>query len=145
MINTVSLETAKLLKEKEFRQDTELFFCEGNTYTEYEVICGTFGIINKETLDKTLVACYEVHPLRTLQYYASPCTDELIAELPPWIIKCSVQDDLSICSCRDGWSIIYGISCGDRETCHEEVNESLPESLAQMWLYLKSEGLIEGK
>lgn len=109
MIRTVSLETAKKLKDEGFIQGTDLFWTE---------VDGSF----------------QITPMRGIIHddYAAPTTDELLEELP-WEIN---MNELTIEKGRLGFLIKYG-----EISIYEQ--KELCECLAQMWLFLKKEGLLE--
>lgn len=123
MIKTVSLETAKLLKENGFRQDTHFFWANPHNkyslWTKTDVYSWGYEHTIQDWID-------ESNPV----LYAAPTTDELLEKLPP---------DLMI---REAFNLRY-------EVGHVNINdgklfghEYLPEALAQMWLYHKKEGLL---
>lgn len=121
MIKIVSLETAKLLKESGFRQDT--LFSWSRTHVENPYILGVGVLQPWETLDKE-------------HCISSPNTDELLEELPIGITieKYSSKGEIRFC-----------VREVETRVNHSSHNESLPEALASMWLWLKSEGLLEDK
>lgn len=132
MIKTVSLETAKLLKENGFRQDTHFWHSE----RKYK---------RPDEENKVISSSYIGHGVhaKSRNIYAAPCTDELLEELP-----CDIDGlGLIICKIDSGNDGIYYVSY---ENCITHAylttttfkNEYLPESLASMWLWLKKEGLI---
>lgn len=113
MIKTVSLETAKKLKDAGFRQDTEIFFNKGG------------------------------------KYIAAPTTDELLDELPDHIVidnrqfggdKRNSIGTLVIGNPNYIFNVQYR---PDISPCFK--NESFPEALAQMYLFLAKEGLLNAK
>lgn len=133
MIRTVSLETAKLLKENGFRQDAffHYYFCpEGvpeTQSTEYEwkisAVCGV------DSLDDEI---------------AAPTSDELLEELP----------DFLNCEALMYWKKMWrGEMCyfaeisliNRKKESKTFSGKSMPEAMAQMWLYLKREGLLKDK
>lgn len=133
-MKTVSLETSKLLKEKGFRQDTQWYWIEEHQFNQHkiysiELLC---QLSSSELIHKS---------------FAAPTTDELLEELPCVIVK--EQEPKKDVNC---WLQID--KTGDTEYLVRYVHsqselcsyngESLPEALAQMWLWLKSEGLLEG-
>ena len=119
MIQTVSLETAKLLKEAGFRQDTEMFW---------------YPNPNGTTWDYILVTKDFKRVSGGLIYTAAPTTDELLEELPSRLNEHSGV--LLIFKETDAYEVCYG--------GHDNrfINVSLPEALAQCWLWLRKEKLI---
>lgn len=115
MIKIVSLETAKLLKEAGFRQDTSNY---------HEVLLNGNSILTS-------------HPLQYNENYASPTTDELLEELPDFIIRNNYRASLKILKDIGGFAVTYQSTREDVQMC---CNESLCEALAQMWLCLKTQG-----
>lgn len=140
-IKTVSIETAKLLKENGFRQDTdyayndvELLEVRGNPYCEY--------------FDRYYCSWYKIK--NGLQCYSAPTTDELLEELP-YLIKffdgdigatLSINLDENPTTSNRQWFCYYAKHFNHVSICHCELNELLPEALALMWLHLRKEGLI---
>lgn len=136
MIKTVSLETAKALKEAGFRQDDidfHLVFCTVGTSSEPRWICYRDNVKGPSGFD-----CIPV-----------PTTDELLEELP-----CIIQFDQEVGLLRlniyrfgtetgEQWGCFYSLIKNIDHFVLQQTNESLPEALAQMWLWLKKEGLIK--
>lgn len=128
MIKITSLETSKLLKGAAFRQDTYWQWscnikCENNVLNAGRFIHENFINI------------------------AAPTTDELLEELPIRIkfFDGDIGASLSITLHDDGikYFVYYAKNISHVAICHSELSESLPEALAQMWLWLKKEGLLE--
>lgn len=132
MIPTTSLETSKKLKAAGFRQDTffQWIFVHSAINSEYN---------HWELLDKE-------HPLYCKNaeiQYASFCSDELLSELP---FKLRFQYD-------DYWFQIQKLKNGSYDVRYSDwqhmkvkkifQDELLCEALSQMWLWLKSEGIIK--
>jgi hypothetical protein len=114
-VKTVSLETAKLLKEAGFKKDCH------------------FGFIDDE---------YECNPSPMEWPIYAPTSDELLEELPYNINLKGWNKYFSISKTDVQYYVSY-MGGGSDNLC--ESNKSLPEALAQMWLYLRKEGLIEVK
>lgn len=147
MIKIVSIETAKLLKENGFRQDSEITWvnrCERNT-GGYSMMGREESITSWENVDWHTTSHRD--ELYQKEYFSAPTTDELLEELPE-IITLKVKGFGSSvletkCVLVMGkvigkWKISYR-----NQIAHvREENESLPESLAQMWLHLKKENLL---
>lgn len=129
MIATVSLETAKLLKDSGFKQDTSLYwFAFGHGIHEWQL---TDRILDKKSIKGW--RHFEKNNKETVMY-ASPTTDELLSELP------ILLDGYKLNLYRLGnglWVIDYG------HRVPESSYRMLPEALAKMWLFLKSERLIK--
>jgi len=127
MIKTVSLKTAKLLKEAGFPQETALF---------YRV--DEFGNVFERNANEDPLKMQKV--LGTNIYYAKPTIDELLEELPESLIQDGYLAMMKIIRTPSKeYFVTYQSSREDRGTVE---NESLPEALAQMWLWLKKEKLI---
>lgn len=113
-IQTVSLETAKMLKEEGFRQDAIFNWC----IPQSEFRCQDPHVPHQFDCMTNKKLC------------SAPTSDELFEELPMAIeinkgLKYRVSYYMSFK--RDNVSFL---------------RESLPECLAQMWLWLKKEKLI---
>lgn len=135
MIRTVSLETAKLLKESGFIKDN---------------ISHAWCMVTMNTSDEGHMVLLPTSPeievkgipeLATTHYYDAPNTDELLEELPEYIIQRKWMLTIVKNDCGGYW-VAYSNENG---TGYQEafINESLPECLAQMYLYLHKEGLLE--
>ena len=120
MIKTVSLQTAKLLKEEGFPQETALF---------YRV--DEFGNVFERNANEDPLKMQKV--LGTNIYYAKHTTDELLEELP--------DDIITIYKVNYG----YQVSCDVHQIEKKIYDKCLPEALAQMWLYLKKSNLLSGR
>lgn len=133
-IPTVSLSTAKLLKEAGFLQESEKWYV-----PDYETREGV-----PEKLKYFLQDGYEGFIPR--YRYAAPSTDELLVELPNIIQydgsigKLGKETKyLEIHKNNNGYKVMYK----GFHYCEVEENKSLPEALAQMWIFLKKEGLLD--
>lgn len=115
MIKTVSLETAKKLKEAGFRKDTYFFW----------------------NLDLELN--WYIQPVQGL--FKSPTTDELLEELHTAHITLG---NLMFKKVIRKKVIKYQCQYGNQDQSPFFENESLHEALASMWLWLKAEGLLKG-
>lgn len=121
MIKTVTLETAKALKEAGFHQ---------------EVIAGDwYWVITSMGKVRHLLQGDNEDNISTtpFKWYKSPSTDELLEELPEFILHRFKKS----CFIR----YLYGRNLLNEVTFE---NESLCECLAQMYLYLASNKLLEG-
>lgn len=118
MIKTCSLETAKKLKEAGFPQSS------GKIYWHWVKFDDEKHVILWPNASEPDVV-----------FAAAPTSDEILEELPfgaGW-------NKLRIVRLANGaYTVSYGLP-------PEFVNESLSEALAQMWLYLKQQGLLEAK
>lgn len=119
MIKTVSLETAKLLKENGFRQDTSFDWVEGDM--------GGMSIAR---------IGYESSWSKYHSHCSSPTTDELLEELPVEIFI-DERKVLVIGKIKNGYQCAY------RPHPIKFENILLAESLSRMWLWLKQEGLLK--
>lgn len=129
MIKTVSLETAKLLKEAGFKQDTYWYHYEHKRLKEEDYKeCKCEGLNHDDVY----------YPEESWNKIAAPSTDELLEELP-WhtqIYK-GTDGNLGQYICHlDARSVI-----GQKET-KWFYHKDLCEALAQMYLFLKKEGLL---
>lgn len=148
MIKTVSLETAKALKEAGFRQDTLFYFVKAKydkefhlsmfktqeAFEENYIVYDGIGISSHSSVEIELA----------IESYPAPTTDELLEELPDFL---------------DGSALLYWKKLWQGKTCYfAEIStlnarkeskffsgDSLPEALAKMWLHLKKEGLLNDK
>ena len=116
-MKTTSLETSKLLKEEEFPQpqDREHYFWSCDSFNE-----------KSPTAKFTL----HYHPIYRSDYF-SPTTDELLEELPY-----AININKGSFEYRVSYHIVARVDNVNF------FNKSLPEALAQMWLWLKKEKLI---
>lgn len=117
MIQTVTLETAKLLKEANFKYSGGLlwrFENEENQFILNDATCG-----NEE-------------------WYPAPISDELLAELPDRYKK----GWLTCQKVGAFWEVGYDGSEGLEFSLE---NKSLPEALSQMYLWLHKQGLLDSK
>lgn len=131
-IKTTTLETSKLIREAGFRQDTEFYYLPDSPVYRPNTVWF------KEQLD--------FKAMKNREIYAAPTTDELLEELPEIItlkgkgFGSSVETKcvLVMGKVNGEWRISYRnqIAHVNRE------DESLPEALAAMWLWLKKEGLL---
>lgn len=128
MIRTVNLETAKKLKDAGFKQDTQYYWKINPFNDEW--------YITSLRMDKRFAA------------FSAPTTDELLEELPACVVKeiaskhdvnCWLQID------KIGDSEYYVGYVHSQNVLYDLFNESLPEALSQMWLFLKKEGLLNGQ
>lgn len=125
MIKTVSLKTAEALKESGWKKETY--------FADYLQKAETVNWMKEH-----------VRGLRRDDFIYLPTTDELLEELP-----CDINGlGLLVCKIDAGNDGIYYVSyenCITRFSLTTNVlkNESLPEALAAMWLYLVKEGLIK--
>lgn len=128
MIATVTLQTAKLLKESRFRQDTTFRWVDLSDSNE-----DYWAIAYKEEAMYSL--CNDSN--------AAPTTEELLADLPeelPYkdgIIYLTI--DLSF---RYRVELFHPAYFEGGDIIYATENESFAESLAQMWLWLKKENLL---
>ncbi len=120
MIKTVSLETAKALKDAGFRQDNMAYYYPG------ELSCFKGPVSMEWGIESGLNSHFK---------YAAPTTDELLEELPE-IVK---DQRLNISKERNLYFVSYEYEDNLLQCFHRK---SLPEALAQMWLHLKKESLI---
>lgn len=128
MINTVSLETAQLLKEAGFKQETYFHWDKSQAHPPTFLLeTGYKGISD----------------------YAAPTTDELLEELPTQIVnKDGMAQWLKITPIGGDWMVVYdpvdeGITknfiwCG-------QTKRLLCEALATMYIWLKKQGLLNDK
>lgn len=131
-ITTTNLVTSKLLKQAGFCQDTD-FYYSCNHFEEAMAI-------NKDD-------AYHVHyqpPYR--RDFSSPTTDEILSHLPWRINQNKYPCDLMITKGPKNYHVRYVNPVYLPKKLgwnFDAINESLPDCLASMWLYLKSEGLIK--
>lgn len=131
MIKTVSLETAKKLKEAGFRHGTYLCW---TTWSEY----ASMGI------GTDLGPYYRMQGYQDfiLDWVSAPTTDELLEELPYRITRENYIAELWIHKNSSDYVVCY---TGQPHTDNKYFeNESLPEALASMWIYLKQQDLLKG-
>lgn len=141
MIKTVSLETAKRLKEAGFRQDKSSFYSVysgDNRQKGYEGYQPHWMIVDSN--------CASARRNNTKnekwpdEQIAMPNTDELLEELPKILNGFEFRITGLI---GDMWDVSYWeIGHKDERIFENFMNKLLPEALAQMWLHLKKEGLL---
>lgn len=113
-INTVSLQTAKALKTAGFNQNSDFAYS-----------CNHFD----EAMAINKGDAYSVHYKPSYRRdFAAPTTDELLEEL---IAGIQITKHAKLYRVVKGGRSSYGFT-----------NESLPEALAEMWMWLKKEGLL---
>lgn len=138
MIKTVGLETAKALKEIGFNKDT---------YFWHIVPCQSHGMIPWGVIEDK-VRAEEWNPEYT---YAAPTTDELLEELPYSIIRDGESYFLEVHKYDSYYRVFYRkyeqIHAGEYRfrNLAEPTNNSLPEALAAMWLWLNKQDLLKTK
>lgn len=121
-VKTVSLETAKLLKESGFPQFTHMCFAlenKGGQNWEYELMPNHFQA--------------------ELEFIGAPITDELLNELPTAHERLG---NLMFKKVIRKKVVKYQCTYGNQDESPSFEDESLPEVLAKMWLYLKKENLL---
>lgn len=138
MIKTVTVETAKQLKAAGFPQNTFMMF--GYWHGE------------EYSLQPKMSLYRHNGPDNTDQFSISaPTTDELMEHIPSGMYR---QVQLAFNLWHFGSPRIYAVQyepvhwkiTGDptrRQPFEAIVNESLPEALAELWLWLKVEGLLK--
>ncbi len=135
-----SLELSKKLFEVGFKKETGYYWVEHKeidkpAYSNCIVLGSTKDLIN--------------YPREFWNIYTAPLTDELLEELPSCINQNKIVYKLEI------YKFIYDFNVGYFEKFsldnwkkgkvkifHHLLNNSLPNALAHMWLYLKKEGVI---
>lgn len=133
MIKIVTLETAIQLKDAGFKQDTNKLWHHIRQGTDKD-----FKLVDIHDED------YEYHKDF---YIASPTSDEILEELPKSIKLKGDEYDLMIKIYAIDVSVWYeGYFCQNTYVLKDNIinDNSLPEALAQMYLWLKAEGLIGG-
>jgi len=137
MIRTVSLETAKLLKENGFRQDSYHFYypiLEHEVRMVKEPYERAVSFPTGKTLRWELAMGYEEDYCgNDVDKIAAPTTDEFLEELPAGT------------SIRKQFSLGFEVWNPYIKSGRLFINESLPEALAQCWIYLKKEGFLDKK
>lgn len=122
-IKTVSLNTARVLKESGFPQDTSFY------WYDHEL-----RLINKDYESSMCLAPKSDrwnYPEVDWSHYSSPTTDELLEVLPKVLNGCR----LMILAFNTEYEIEYYDDSGKR--FGYQLNESLPEALAMAWIFLK--------
>jgi len=122
----VSLEIAKELKEARWTKETEFWWLLGG----YEGDSGNkYWVVNKKYLAVMTKKQVKLNEGLGYKCYPAPLATEILEELP----------DLRISKGDNTYLVI------DDEGSSLEVDKSLPNALAKMWLYLKKKGLLGGK
>lgn len=138
MISTVSLETARALKEAGFPQKTLFLWASWSTGT-----CDMDNVVEfREFLEWRKKREHGVKD-QVWDAYAAPTTDELLAVLPSQLLNHTLHIGKYDTE-YEVWYEKYGIRI-DQKIIMNHYRESLPEALAQMYLWLKKEGLLNGK
>ncbi len=134
MIATVSLETARRLKDAGFRQNTIFLWASWSTGTQDMDNVVEF----REFLEWRKKREHGVKE-QVWDAYAAPTTDELLTKIP------EEYDGGSLAMTRK--SVYYEIyePYEPAYVKHCFGGSNLVEALANCWLYLKQEGLIEAK
>lgn len=153
-MKTVSLELSKQLKEAGYPQESEFYWTNCIIGYKFEDLACSYALL----LDELLVVNREKIPEsdffgsdddeleeKELIQYASPTADEVLDQLPARIGTDEGQVYLEIypLTSRKGWLVNY-LRKNDRLvfTPFSEESLELADSLANMWLYLKKEGLL---
>lgn len=123
-IKTVSLNTARVLEENLFTQNTYFYYIKHKLDLDYKLENTPNG------------QCIE-------DYLAAPTSDELLEVLPSSISKDYEEYWIEIFKDDSGYLVSYSkYNTGDLQTLHQEYNQSLVESLGLMFIFLKKEGLL---
>lgn len=128
-MTTVSLEMAKKLKEAGFGQDTEY------KWLDYAGKGPHLNPFTKIGHTDNFEKLYEV-------ICAAPTTDELLAELPETIHGAPVYQLAIEPINKIFWCGYQNHRSDGVEYKREAVANTLPEALAKMWLWLKSQNLL---
>lgn len=125
MIKTTSLETSKALKEAGFRQEDITYWWHDYNVHNDGLSVKNYYLMNEKPTHSGLA-----------KDYAAPTTDELLEELPKDTEICKRLSNYFIVNCE--------VDAKGPTWLHVRFdNESLPEALAQCWLWLKKEGLLK--
>lgn len=125
----VSLEIAKKLKDAGWKKETEFWW--EHHFKEIDNGQGVTELISKIELNSRSYVG---------EFYPAPISGEILEELPATITK-------------DGFSAILEIRIHNntKDVCYyhphlffAETDKSLPNALAKMFIYLKSNNLLEG-
>lgn len=146
MIKTVSLETAQKLREAGYPQK-DSYFHWSNAGKESELIHAPDGFddarINDHFRPEDVLANKEKH---FYVYYSAPTSDEILDELP-WQVESGIDRGRLVVEKSfhtQKWKVTYvDMTTGGRFAQSNE-DESIAESAAKMWLYLKAQGLLKG-
>ncbi len=132
MLKTVSLETAKMLKENGFRQDTNFYYTvfPDGKFVVMDKVRSMAEKINIETAKECHTNEFERIYGEETRIYSAPTADDLLEELPSRLHP--LGNFLSIIKQPNEYVVCYGN--GEAKFIR---NDSLFEALAQMWLYLK--------
>jgi hypothetical protein len=112
--HVVSLEISKQLKEAGWKKETEFWWSR-----EYEQ--------DKYELTRSYSRFQSADPLPHL---SAPLSTEILEELPR-------TGDIKITTYPSGYRVFYDVKSG-----YGVSEESFPDTLSKMWIYLKKEGLI---
>lgn len=129
MIRTVSLQTARVLKEAGFGQKAELFWAIYKTRGRTPVL-----------YHDTVADAYDVG-----ETFAAPTSDELLEELRKVKYDSMGFPALQIIWALGKWHVHYRnpptewSKNGSQEV---GIDNELPESLAKMWIWIKKEGIL---
>lgn len=127
MIKTVSLETAKLLEKNGFPHESSFAYC-------LHVVTVGSDYVHTVWDGQGINSCGTQYR----KVYA-PTTDELLEELPNMFEYNHYAAELIIQRGKEWkWSCRYVTT---KEYVYSTLDENLCEALAQMWLWLKKEGL----
>lgn len=146
-MKTVNLELSKQLKEAGYPQESaEHEYCGGHVWYHDDQIegkfeeCGSTDLLGKDQYcNKEELTC---------EYFiASPTADEILDKLPEHVgeILKKGSGGLTISKYKDEYAVWY-CSAKDRTSLFGPTLThfgTLADAAAQMWLYLKKEGLLE--
>ena len=122
-LHCVSLELAKELAKNGWSKKTEFWWTQHKEQQDNPAYKDCAMICDKETL--------EMYPIEFWNVFPAPIATEILEELPEDLTKNG--SFLASVKCNNGFSVSY------TDDDPEYFDESLPNALAKMWLYLNSQ------
>jgi hypothetical protein len=116
----VSLEIAKKLKESRWSKETKFWWILNKIRETWEIKYG-------------LSECIKEHQ-ESWEHYSAPLSSEILEELP--------DVSFDICARKDKWFVFFQDNTKGEKINLVRKGNNVCDVLAQIWLYLEKEGLI---
>jgi hypothetical protein len=131
---TTSLDVSKKLKEAGYKQDSILYWWQNDCDEDHTQLRNRIPNNQSLSIHKWFV-------------YSAPTTDELLEQLPPdvsdrWILSINAIDYDDYKEYEVGYTKYFEDNGVWAYKDKYFQDKKLPDALAEMWLYLKKEGLL---
>lgn len=134
LTHVTSLEMSKKLVENGWTKETEFLW-----------------VVHKEVAEPDYANCIHLspadseirdyYPVESWEYFKAPLATEILEELPEHLEK---VEFLSISKITIGLEQVFRVTYEENEFISlDKTSDSLPNALAEMWIYLKQKGLIK--